>query len=494
MKVPSLLFFAASFLAALVFHRLPRKWANGWLLILSIGFIATWSWQFVLLLVLFSIVNFSLAQQVEKHSSHAAQWSTGGIVFNVAFLFLLKYNQFYMPAFSRWLANLGIASTNGITPFIVPIGISFLAVQAISTLLDIKNKRVAAEKDFVRFSTYLLYFPKLLSGPIERMRLFLPRLENPKPLDRALFERSLALLLIGLFRKIVIADPLFNMIPANAFVQPLQYQGQHLVFWLLAYSFALYNDFVGYTNIIRGVSLWFGIELTNNFNLPYLAHNFTEFWNRWHISLSQWLRDYIFFPTARSLMKRFSPRTHWINIVIPPMITMLVSGAWHGLAWNLLMWGGLHGIFQIVERLWSLRKNARPVEEQPGWRKNLGTVFTFSLAALAWVPFRMPVNIAIQYWQGLFRWTMPDIYSFRLMLVGKLPEQTWASLEIPNPLLVGVLVIAIIFDIQQSRSKREEFILDWPRLQVILLVVVLLFTTLLSVLSDQVAPFVYQGF
>jgi D-alanyl-lipoteichoic acid acyltransferase DltB (MBOAT superfamily) len=349
MKVPSLLFFAASFLAALVFHRLPRKWANGWLQILSIGFIATWSWQFVLLLVLFSIVNFSLAQQMEKHPTHAAQWSTGGIVFNIAFLFLLKYNQFYMPAFSRWLANLGIASTNGITPFIVPIGISFLAVQAISTLLDIKNKRVAAEKDFVRFSTYLLYFPKLLSGPIERMRLFLPRLENPKPLDRALFERSLALLLIGLFRKIVIADPLFNMIPANAFVQPLQYQGQHLVFWLLAYSFALYNDFAGYTNIIRGVSLWFGIELTNNFNLPYLAHNFTEFWNRWHISLSQWLRDYIFFPTARSLMKRFSPRTHWINIVLPPMITMLGSGAWHGLAWNLLLWGGLHGIYQIVE-------------------------------------------------------------------------------------------------------------------------------------------------
>jgi flagellar biosynthesis protein FliQ len=134
------------------------------------------------------------------------------------------------------------------------------------------------------------------------------------------------------------------------------------------------------------------------------------------------------------------------------------------------------------------------VEEQPGWQKGLGTVFTFSLAALAWVPFRMPVNIAIQYWQGLFRWTMPDIYSFRLMLVGKLPEQTWASLEIPNPILVGVLVIAVIFDIQQSRSKRDEFILDWPRLQVILLVVVLLFTTLLSVLSDQVAPFVYQGF
>jgi len=110
--------------------------------------------------------------------------------------------------------------------------------------------------------------------------------------------------------------------------------------------------------------------------------------------------------------------------------------------------------------------------------KKPGNGITFSLAALAWVPFRMPVNIAIQYWQGMFRWTMPDIYSFRLMLHGKLPEQTWASLEIPNPLLVGVLVIAIIFDIQQSRSKREEFILDWPRLQVILFVMVLLIAIL----------------
>lgn len=494
MKVTSLIFFAASFVAALVYHRLPRKWANVWLLALSAAFIATWSWQFILVLALFTFVNYGLARKVESSQGTRKGWAAGGIVFNIAFLFLLKYNHFYLPALQKELATLGWTSSTSLVSILIPIGLSFLVVQAISMLLDIKNRRVAAEKDFVRFAVYMVYFPKLLSGPIERMRQFLPRLDNPLSMDRSLLERSVALILIGLFRKIVIADPLFNMIPADAFVNPLSFPGQNLIMWLLAYSFGLYNDFAGYTSIIRGVSLWFGIELTNNFNLPYLSRNFTEFWNRWHISLSQWLRDYIFFPTARSLMRRFSPREHWINLVLPPMITMLVSGAWHGLAWNLVLWGALHGLYQVVERLFSLRRNAVATDELPWWRQSLGTVVTFILAALAWVPFRMPVKIALQYWQGMLHWIPPDWKGLDLMLAGEVPHLSWTALKLPSPILIGVLIIAVVFDIQQSKGRREDFILDWSRLHIIAFVVVLAFAILLAALSDNVTPFVYQGF
>lgn len=494
MKVTSLIFFAASFIAALIYRRLPRKWANLWLMVLSAAFIATWSWQFVIVLAVFTAVNFWLAGKVDSGQESRGRWSTGGIIFNVAFLFLLKYNHFYLPALQKGLNSLGLIHSDGLITILIPVGLSFLVVQAISTLLDIKNKRVAAETNFVNFAVYMVYFPKLLSGPIERMRLFLPRLQNPLPLDKPLIERSVALLLIGLFRKIVIADPLFNMIPADAFITPLNYPGQNLVFWLLGYSFALYNDFAGYTNIIRGVSLWFGIELTNNFNLPYLSRNFTEFWTRWHISLSQWLRDYIFFPTARSLMKRFTPREHWINIVVPPLLTLLVSGAWHGLAWNLILWGGMHGTYLVIERVLSLRKNAVPMDELPKWRQSLSTFITFILATLAWIPFRMPVSVAVQYWQGMLHWVKPDFNALSMMLSHQLPSGVWSQVYLPSPLLLGVLVIAIVFDVFQLKGKREEFILDWPRLLIIAFVVFLGFVTLLAALSDNVTPFVYQGF
>ncbi len=494
MNVTSLIFFAATFLAALIYRRLPGKWKNLWLLSLSVGFVATWSWQFVFVLLAFASVNYFLGRKIIPGTSAASRWTTAGIGINVAFIFFLKYNDFYLGALSKWLAALGWLSENSALVILIPIGLSFLMVQAISYLLDVKNNRMQAETDFIKFAVYLLYFPKLLSGPIERARKFLPRLENPLPLDTALFERSIALLLIGLFRKLVIADPLFNLIPPAAFTAPLTFSGQELLFYLLAYAFALYNDFAGYTSIVRAVSLWFGIELSPNFNLPYLSRNFTEFWSRWHISLSNWLRDYIFFPLARYLLKHFKPSTHWINLVVPPIVTMLVSGAWHGLAWNLIFWGGLHGTYQVVERLFSLRKNAVPVKDQPAWRQSLATMTTFSLAVLAWVPFRMPLDIAFQYWKGLLIWVKPDKYALLDFLDGKLPSAAWSQFHLPSPILIAVLIFAVLLDILQNKAKRDDFILTWPRVAIIGFTIVLAAAALLAAFSDQVVPFVYQGF
>lgn len=494
MTVTALVFFFCAALAALVYHRLPANLRLSWLLLVSAAFIVTWSWQFVLVLVVYGLINYTLGLRVDPVKPHFKSWARFGVVINVIFLFVFKYSDFYLPQFSAFLYTVGLLEPGRVLQILLPVGLSFLTVQNISYLLDVANNRLKPESNLIRFCLYIFYFPKLLSGPVERAKTFLPRLVAPLAVNRLLMERSAALILAGLFRKLVLANPLFNMIPAGAFVSPLDYPGQQLAAWLVAYAFALYNDFAGYTAIVRGVSLWFGIELSPNFNLPYFSRNFTEFWNRWHISLSQWLRDYIYYPLAWSLRRRVPDQNHILNIVLPAMITMLVSGMWHGLAWHMLLWGGLHGLFMVIERLPSLIKPSLPLNKRPRWRQRLGTFVTFSLAVLAWVPFRMEIPVAFQYWQGLLKWTMPDFLGLARGLVGYTPLSGWSQFHLPNPLLIVVLALAVALDALQRRAGSEEWLLGWPRWAQVLLMLALLTAALLAFFADTTAPFVYQGF
>ena len=494
MTVTSLIFFASAILAALVYHRLPARLRLPWLLVISLGFVVTWSWQFTLVLAFYSWINYRLGLRAAPSNPTGRGWVSAGIIINILFLFVFKYNHFFMPQFSAFLNSLGALREGSVLQLLMPVGLSFLMVQNISYLVDVSNKRLVPETDFIKFSLYILYFPKLLSGPVERARVFLPRLTSPLAVDRALVERSAALVITGLVRKLMLADPLFNMIPATAFTSPADHTGQDLVFWLLGYAFALYNDFAGYTAIIRGVSLWFGVELSPNFNLPYHARNFTEFWNRWHISLSAWLRDYIYYPLAWKLRRRYPAENHAFNILLPPLATMLVSGLWHGLAWNLLLWGGLHGLYLVLERLPSLVKPLPPMNKRPCWQQNTGRILTFLLAALAWLPFRASLPQAWEYFTGMFHWETPDLLSLARTLVGWLPLSGWTQFNLPNPILFLVLAAAIGFDALQHRAGKEEFLQSLPRWFQVLLVVLLLFVAVLAFFADATAPFVYQGF
>ncbi len=494
MSITSLLFIGLALVGALIYQRLPSKLKNAWLLILSVVYLATWSWQFIIVLVLFSLANFALGIFIQNRSGNKKGWMWLGITLNLLVLFIFKYNHFYQPGFIALLQKMGFQAATDDLKILLPIGLSFLVVQCISYLVDIANQRTPAERNLLKFSLYILYFPKLLSGPVERARQFLPRLDNPLRLDRPLLERSLSLLLTGLFRKIFIADSLFRMIPENAFITPLEFTGQNLVFWLLAYAFALYNDFAGYTAIVRGISLWFGIELTNNFNLPYFSHNFTEFWNRWHISLSSWLRDYIFFPLSRSLMKRSSERTNLLAIVVPPLATMLVSGLWHGLSWSLLVWGGLHGVFLLGERVAGLIKRPVPINEQTWFQKALGITVTFVLTMLVWIPFRMDLVTSFDFLKGMFKWVMPSRSLVLSYLNGTTNVVSWSPLNLPNPVLVLMLILAVSFDLIMKKNNDEREIRSLPVFWQVVILVIMGVLILVSLFSDTAAPFVYQGF
>jgi D-alanyl-lipoteichoic acid acyltransferase DltB (MBOAT superfamily) len=483
-------------MAAGIYRFLPHRWKNPWLVLISAGFLMTWSWKFILILVIFGYVNFALGKKIDPHSPSRRKWVWGGIVFNLFILFIFKYSQFFLPEFEKMLQSIGILQPGVALQILLPIGLSFLVIQVISYLLDVSNKRLEAETNPMKFGVYILYFPKLISGPVENARQFLPRLDSPLPFDRSLVERSLALLLSGLFRKLVFANPLFNLIPPDTFLNPLNYNGQVLLLYLLAYAFALYNDFAGYTLIVRGVSLWFGIELTNNFNLPYLSRSFTEFWTRWHISLTSWLRDYIYFPLSRALIKRFPQRNHFLNFVLPPIVTMLISGLWHGLSWNLLVWGGLYGLYLVIERIPSLWHNSIPLDDQPRWQQILGTVRTFLLVTLAWIPFRMELPAAASYLKGLFLWQKPDFFLFKQFLLGKARIDFWSVARLPDYvwILILVLVGAIVLDVLQKFGKGEEFLLRWSRVGQIIFILILLIAGFFAVFSDNTAPFVYQTF
>jgi D-alanyl-lipoteichoic acid acyltransferase DltB (MBOAT superfamily) len=494
MEITSLTFAGFVVLVFLVYHFLPLRAQNYWLLLTSLLFYIAFEWQFAVILLILTLLNFLLGKGIAKGKRQALLWV--GIVLNAGALLVFKYADFYIPALTKLLHGLGIQTQAGGLSILLPIGLSFYIVQAISTLIDVYRDRIPAEEDPLNFTLYLMYFPKLVSGPIERARDFIPKLKEPRLVDNALLTRSLSLIVLGIVRKIVFADTLTVLIPEDAFTEPLNYPAQFLVAWLLTYAFALYNDFAGYTNIVRGVSGLLGIELSNNFLRPYFARNFTEFWKRWHISLSEWLRDYIFFPSSRALIKLIPNRQHAINLILPPMVTMLVSGLWHGVSWHMLVWGGLHGLYQVIERVVSLGRPVIPPDERPWWRQGLAMSLVFTLAVVAWVPFRMELATAFDFVKGIVspsNWVDPAFTLAWRDLSTRKRFWLWPEHGLPDPRPFFILLPALWLDWMQER-RDELFFLKWKRWgQAIILAIALLLILAASGADNQV-PFVYQGF
>jgi alginate O-acetyltransferase complex protein AlgI len=494
MEIASLTFAGFVVLVFIVYHLLPQRPQNYWLLAASLAFYCTFAWQFAVALLVLTVLNYFMGKGLANGERRGLLYV--GIVLNAAALLVFKYADFYLPGLTRQLDKLGVETGAGGLKILLPVGLSFYVVQAIAYLIDVYRKRTAPEEDFVDFTLFFVYFPKLVSGPIERAREFLPKLKQPRRVDNDLLTRSLSLIVLGMARKIVFADTLTALIPEDAFTEPLNYPGQFLLAWLLTFAFALYNDFAGYTNIVRGVSGLLGIEISTNFMRPYFARDFTEFWKRWHISLSEWLRDYIFFPTTRALLKLIPNRQNAINLIVPPMVTMLVSGMWHGVSWHMLVWGGLHGLYQVVERVVTLGRPVVPPAERPWWRQGLGMSIVFALAVVAWVPFKMELGVAFDYIKGIVtpsHWVDPAFTLAWRDLFTKKRFWLWPEHGLPDPRPFFVLLPALWLDFMQER-RGEMFFLKWKQWGQVALLAMALLVILASSGADNQVPFVYQGF
>lgn len=493
MAITSSNFLLFTLITWLVYHNLPTQYKKYGLLTASLWFYGTWSWNFVWVGLGLVTINYFLGLKL-RNKSRVVLWV--GVGLNLLALVHFKYAGFYIDELRGLLNSLGVSTGANSIKIILPLGLSYYVLQGISYLLDIWHGRIEPQKDFVLLSLYMLYFPKLIAGPIESPRQFFPRLGKPNIVTNPILAKGFGLILVGLIRKLVFADPLTALLPEDAFTAPANYPSQFLLWWLVIFAFALYNDFSGYTNIVRGVSLLFGIELTQNFRRPYFSENFTEFWQRWHISLSIWLRDYIFYPITRTLMKLTNKRNHIINIIFPPMVTMLISGLWHGASWNMLVWGGLHGLYQVGERLWNGWRPKQPENPSP-WRRRLAVGLVFGLTVITWTPFIMSLEMTGAYLKELFslsNWVIPDIPRVIKYIVLNFEIPEWNTWLIPDIRFLIPLLPGLLLDWLQEKHQDETFFLAWGKWQQASLLAGAMLAILLATGASEFAPFVYQAF
>ncbi len=339
MEIISLNFVIFTSFSLVVYHLLPSRLKSFWLLGISVVFYFLFSIRFALVLSLLVLINFYLGKKAFQSNNKNLVWIP--LLLNIcSFIFIKIFSREFIFEIIKTEEIIG-------SKMLLPIGFSYYMLQLISFQLDIRNKKFLEFPLIRDFSLYLFYFPKLLSGPIEKPRAFLAKLANPRIVDNALFSRALNMILLGLIRKLFIANILQSLLP-------FWNDQPELIGWIQALCFVLYvyNDFAGYTLIVCGVSNLFGIELSPNFLNPLLARNFSEFWTRWHITLSAWLRENIYYPVSRRLNRNSGKTVEIIAaFVIPPLVTMLASGFWHNASSALLLWGTILGLFMIVERL-----------------------------------------------------------------------------------------------------------------------------------------------
>jgi D-alanyl-lipoteichoic acid acyltransferase DltB (MBOAT superfamily) len=438
----------------------------------SLLYYATWGWPLVPILVGVSLATFELGPRV-RHGPRRRLWLAAGVLLNLSALLGLKYVPLLWPGAGNWLATLSQAGGLLAARVFVALGVSYYTLQGISYLVDVHQGALEPSRSRLQFVLYMVYFPRLVSGPIERAREFLPQLSHDRQVDQAAIGRSVSLIALGVMRKVVIADPLRALIPPDLLQPPLAAQGGVLWVWLAALVFSIYNDFAGYTDIVRGVSGLFGIELSRNFEQPLLSWNFTQFWNRWHISLGHWLRDYIYYPLTRALLRRGRNPRRAAVVVAPALAAMLASAAWHQLSGPVLVWGAINGAYLVVERALTLRTGTGARAASPLWLRALGVPLVWALALVAAVPF-----ISGQVW----------------------PVEAWHAL-IPPPYDAGVDVRPLLFmaiglglDLWQRAAGAELFFLRWPAWARAAGLVLVLAGSLYFAAFDWQPAFVYQGF
>ncbi len=391
------LVFLTFVVAAYYIFPLKIRWL--WLLIASIAYYLSFFPVFILLLIFLAIANFFIAKSLAKSPNEkTSMLFVASIAMNILLLCLFKYFNSLFPDFRIHLYSVDFFfRTNVLNKMILPLGLSYLTFTILSYLIEIKRKTIQPETHFGYFSLYLFFFPKIAQGPIERPQNLINQLhQNPK-VNYSMVAEGLKLILMGYFKKIVIADRLSIYVNA-IYDNSSQHNGTSLAVATFFFAIQIYADFSGYTDIAIGSAKLFGINLSDNFKRPYFSTSIKEFWNRWHITFSTWLRDYIFLPLAYFLsgyLKKekyfFISKEKWIYL-IATLITFSICGIWHGVGWNYLFWGLLFGVYLTYSN-WTkdLNKKIRKwlhIKKSSGIYLSFNVITTFVLILISWIFFR----------------------------------------------------------------------------------------------------------
>jgi alginate O-acetyltransferase complex protein AlgI len=374
--------FLVFFACVLGLHSLPLPWKTRKinLLLASYLFYSAWNPPFVILLWVSTVVDWYAAQGLVRAQRQAARhaWMLLSVVANLGMLVYFKYGQFLLDSFASLLATAGIAYHPAHYDIVLPVGISFYTFATMSYTLDVYLRRAAPAESFLDYALFVTFFPHLVAGPIMRPTELVPQFATPRRASAAQLRFGLALMTIGLFNKVVIADSFLSHA-----VERVYETGKPpglLDAWMgtLAFSGQIFCDFAGYSTTAIGAALCLGFAMPDNFRFPYAAVGFSDFWRRWHITLSSWLRDYLYIPLGGN--RHGAARTY-----LALMTTMLLGGLWHGANWTFVAWGGLHGLYLSAERV--LRARFAGYRAGPLGLLGLG-LLTFALVNLTWVFFR----------------------------------------------------------------------------------------------------------
>lgn len=329
------------------------------------------------LLALITLVNFGAAIAMERTASRAGRraWLIVAVSFMLLQLGFFKYTNFVSSAVIPLFG--GTATTFDI---FVPLGISFFTFQSLSYIVDVYRGQMRASRRILDFAFFVSFFPTLLSGPILRARTFLPQLRQPLAVSRAAFGMGLWLIMGGLFKKAIVSDYIGENFVNRIFDNPTLYTGLENLIGVYGYALKLYCDFSGYSDMAIGIALWMGLQIPENFRAPYKADSITDFWRRWHISLSTWLRDYLYISMGGNRCSRW-------RMYLNQFLTMLLGGLWHGASWNFVIWGCLHGVALCVHKAWQRLLGHDKHYHPAGWHRLVAVIATFHLVCLCWLFF-----------------------------------------------------------------------------------------------------------
>jgi alginate O-acetyltransferase complex protein AlgI len=372
-----------------LYFAIPVKWRWFLLLLASYFFYMCWKAEYVILIMFTTMVDYIVGIKISDASSKKRKknWLVLSIIVNLGMLAGFKYLNFLSGSMNWLFGELNIPEKFPVLNILLPVGISFYVFQSLSYTVDVYRGTTRAERHAGRFALYVSFFPQLVAGPIERSNHLLPQLNQPKPFDQARLISGLKLIAWGFFKKIVIADRL-GVFVSSVYENPADSKGLTIILATVLFAFQLYCDFAGYTDIARGSAQMLGYDLMINFNRPLIARSLRDFWNRWHISLTTWFRDYLLYSIPYVRGNKVKMSLMYRNLVI----TYLLMGLWHGASWTFIMFGLFHGILIVAE---ALTENQRQrffeftgISKVPVIQTALGMVTTFSILVFSLFFFR----------------------------------------------------------------------------------------------------------
>ena len=439
----------------------------------SYFFYGYWNWRFTLLLAASTLWNQAWGHTI--HHLTGARSRRAALLMAVAgdlgVLAWFKYYRFFVVSATNMLGEIGVHVSPKILSVTLPVGVSFFTFQALSYVIDVYRREIKPVK-LLDFAVYVCYFPHLVAGPIVRASEFLPQLRERHDPRRVDASRAFFLIMAGLFKKVVLANFLATTIADEVFGLPEHHSAAEILVGIYAYAVQIYCDFSGYTDIAIGLALLLGYRFPQNFDAPYTATSLQDFWRRWHMTLSRWLRDYLYIPLGGN---RGSRRKTYRNL----MLTMLLGGLWHGAAWTFVAWGGIHGGFLAFEQWQHARREDAGLEPLPDTmrRRIVGRVVTFHVVCLGWVFFRSP-----------------DFDIAKTLLTRLLTR--WGD---PSPLVTGSVLVAIATGLLMQYTPGraiERMQVVFSRLSPAAMGVALALGLLvIDALGPQgVAPFIYFSF